>query len=562
MFRSLLKSIAGGIRWLLFLITVLLLIEEVIRVLVWVAETWGSGQALVDGAVLYKLGEAFLLLPFLVFVHFNGRWGAERAGVFAFRTRWMMRAGGLLALMAFFDLRGRVLWSSWMIGLILMALLLPPFMKSAARKRMVRSGYVLATLVIVLVLFVNLVSLTTNGGAIAPLPTAYPAAAKTEAERWQQDLDYMAENLELLHLNPYHAVSRERFAEEVSRLRRAIPELNEAEIKAGFARITAMIGDGHTGVTGSMARASGRYPIRFHILSDGLFVIASPSDRSDLLGGRVLRLGAVSADSAIAAAAALVPSETESFVLRQAARNLSDIGVLAALGIAESEAGLRVVVAADDTIEARIESGHRSLQWAPDPPPAFRARRDEGYWSSFFDDNRTAYLKYNSFTDPIGFGSFSAEFWKQVEARDCLYVIIDFRDNGGGMSSCFDPFFERVQEHDEINRDGHLYVLVDRGTFSSGSLYATILRRDTPALLAGEMMGGAPNGYGELRRFWLPNSRLQVTFSVKYFEIWPDSLPPFRIDIPVAVSSAQYFAAEDPVLAEVMARIRADLDSR
>lgn len=563
MFRSLLKTLAGGIRWFFFVLTILLLIEELIRVPSWVAGTWGIGHALVDGAVLYKLGEALLLLPFLVFVHFNGKWGADRAAAFARRTRWAMWAGGLLALAAYFDLRGRVLWSWWMFGTVALALLLPRFMRWAAGRRAVRRGYLLATSVVVLVLLLNLFSALTNGGAIAPLPASYPSPAATGAERWQQDLDYLVENLELLHANAYHSVSRERFAEEAARLRAAIPGMSEAEIRVGLTRLVARIGDGHTDVAGWNSREANRYPVRFYLLSDGLFVIAAPETEAAILGGRVLRLNRTDADSALAAARSMVPAETEGHVALLAARYLANADVLEALGIADPDGGLPLAVATagGDTITTRLETGRQLLQAAPDPPPAFRANPEKQYWSRFDDEARTAYLKYNTFLDPFGLAQFSAGFWSEVEKRNLRYVIVDFRENGGGMSSAFDPFFDGILDHDAIDRRGHLYVLVNRRTFSSAVLYTGILRSETQALVAGEEMGGEPNAFGDLRRFRLPNSGLRITFSRRYFEMWPDTLPPFAIDIPVEVSSGQYFAGEDPVLDEVMSRIRADQEA-
>lgn len=559
MFRSLLRMLAGGIRWFFFTLTIVLAIEELVRVPRWVIGHWGPLHALIDGAVLYKLGEAAVLLPFLVFVHFNGRWNAERAARFARRTRWVMRTGGVLCLAASFDLFGRVPWAFWPVVVAVLSAILPSLMERTAGGRALKTGYVLASGIVVAAILVNAEGIFLGSGAIAPLPTSIPAAAATSAERWQQDLDYLVENLELLHANVYHTTSREDFAREAARLRDAIPNLSEAEIRVGLTCLVARVGDAHTDVVGWNSPAARRYPVRFYQLSDGLFVIAAPQAHAEILEGRLVRLNRTDADSALARARAMAPAETQGHVALLTARYLSNVDVLDVLGIAAPDEGLLVtVVSADgDTASARLYAGERASLVAPDPAPPFR-QTGKQYWSRFDDNDSTAYLKYNAFLDPVGFRTFGSGFWKVVEKRALDYVIVDFRENSGGNSATFTPFFKQILDHQGINRPGHLYVLVDRSTFSSAVLYTGFLRRDTHALVAGEEMGGAVNAYGDVRRFHLPNSGIEITYSSRHFDPWPTDRPPWRLDIPVEVSSQQYFAGEDPVLDEVMARIRAD----
>jgi hypothetical protein len=561
MFRSLPEAIAGGVRWLLFSITVLAMAEELVRVVLWVARTWGPRHALTDGAVLYKLGEAAILLPFLFFVHLRGSWGSERSAAFTRRARRIMWAGGLVCAAAWFDLTGRVPWAWWCLALVVGALVLPIHLGFAVRRRAVRRGHALATMVVGLMIMVNVLSLVLVGSAIAPLPASFPAPAAEAAGRWQQDLDYLAENLELLHVDVFHAVPRERFVAEVAALRTAIPALSPAQVRAGFHRIVALVGDGHTRVLNWNAPGGDLYPIRFEWLADGLYVTAAPPSALAILGRRVVRLGAIDAEEAFARVATLVPAETGGLVLHEGAGNLSDVGHLAALGIADPGDGLRVTAtdADGDTLMARLVPGDVELIRAPPTPPAYRSRPDDRYWSEFHDGCRTAYLKYDAFVDPVGFPRFADAFWDEIERRDVRYVIVDLRDNGGGVSAVFSRFYERLAAHDGIGRTGHLYVLVNRRTFSSAVDCAAILRRDHHALLAGEEMGGDPNACGDRRQFRLPNSRALIGFSTRTFAIWPDTRPPFAIDLPIQVSARAYLTGGDPALDEVLARIRSDL---
>ena len=94
--------------------------------------------------------------------------------------------------------------------------------------------------------------------------------------------------------------------------------------------------------------------------------------------------------------------------------------------------------------------------------------------------------------------------------------------------------------------------MIGRRTFSSAILNAIDLKKQTPAIFAGEPTGGKPNHYGEVQMFRLPQSGLMVTYSVKYFRVIeddPDSLVP---DLLIEPRISDYLNKADPVLETVL----------
>ena len=73
--------------------------------------------------------------------------------------------------------------------------------------------------------------------------TQIPALSKAQ---WREDLQYLVDQLSDHHLNLYHTITQERFAEAVADLHAAIPLLQDAAIVVELLRLTALIGDGHT----------------------------------------------------------------------------------------------------------------------------------------------------------------------------------------------------------------------------------------------------------------------------------------------------------------------------
>src|SRR5260370_42054547 len=86
-----------------------------------------------------------------------------------------------------------------------------------------------------------------------------------EAQKWRDDLRYLAENLPRVHKNAYHTVSREQFEAAVQRLDAHIPELNRDQIIVELVKIVAMIGDGHTRMEPAFAPKAQfhRFPVTF-----------------------------------------------------------------------------------------------------------------------------------------------------------------------------------------------------------------------------------------------------------------------------------------------------------
>ncbi|MGH9768557.1 MAG: hypothetical protein ACREAB_14085, partial [Blastocatellia bacterium] len=86
-------------------------------------------------------------------------------------------------------------------------------------------------------------------------------AAQTPAltpEQWREDLLYLAEELPRRHLNAFHQIPPEVFAQAVAEFDAEIPALPDHVIAAKMMKLVAMIGDART----SLDLTTGRKPVR------------------------------------------------------------------------------------------------------------------------------------------------------------------------------------------------------------------------------------------------------------------------------------------------------------
>jgi hypothetical protein len=100
-------------------------------------------------------------------------------------------------------------------------------------------------------------------------------------------------------------------------------------------------------------------------------------------------------------------------------------------------------------------------------------------------------------------------------------------------------------------------VLVGRRTYSAAMVTAIDFRKETSATLVGEPIGERPNSYSENDELTLPNSRVVVSYSTRYYTFLDQDVPAVLPDIRIDPDWASFRAGRDPVLEWVQSRPRA-----
>ncbi len=425
----------------------------------------------------------------------------------------------------------------------------------------------------ILILFLLSVGAAGSGGASAQQaiePTKNPA-------EWQADLTYLATELPRLHLNAFHTISAQTWADEVASIDAAIPGLADHEIQVRLMRLLAMVGDAHTSLYWVSARyPSHAFPIALSNRPDGLFVTAvtaeafatprGPGEYSRAIGARLISIGGVEIDEVRRRVLPLIPTENAFWAEYSLASYLVIAEVLHALRIIPSLTEARYVV--EDGQGNRLAL---DLRIAPGGWPSFGfpgVRRWQAplpltqpssvnYWYRYLPEERALYFRYRRCAEQAGLPSstFLQEWIAALETQPVDRLIIDLRDNTGGDSRIFEPFVAAIRARPWINQPGKLFVLINQGTFSSGVFAANSLQLQTNATLLGEPTGGKPNSYGEVRGFLLPNSGMGVSYSTKLFRLRtaddpPGVMPNRRIPYPWSALDA----GRDPVLEAALER--------
>jgi hypothetical protein len=377
---------------------------------------------------------------------------------------------------------------------------------------------------------------------------------------WAQDLDYFALELPRLHKDLFFKVSPGEFESQVDALRAGTPDLEDYEIVVGLMKIVASVGDSHTMLGGALSGVFRRIPVLTRWFTDGLYVVKTVPEYQQILGKRLTGVSGTPVEDVEKLLATVISHENEAQLKKRFPQFLLIPEVLAALDIVESPDTVRLTIesAGDVTItpipyETRPEwiSVSDTLRCTP---PLYLKYPDSYYWFTALGGSTVVYVNYNTCAEMSDrpFASFTEDIFDFVDTHNPDKLVLDLRSNGGGNSAIAQPLIDGLRLRPGLNRDGRLFVIIGRETYSSAILNAISLRTETDAIFVGEATGGKPNHFGEVRFLVLPNSRLTVTYSTKYFRMSPENTPSLYPDIEVGMSFSDLATCRDPAVEAIL----------
>jgi hypothetical protein len=415
-----------------------------------------------------------------------------------------------------------------------------------------------------------------------PIAFAAPAAAQSAAPfdptAWVRDVQVIAHELPARHPDAFFRLARARWDSATAATGRRMPSLTRNQALVALMELVALVRDGHTSINPLYDRAAGLryYPIELYRFEDGLFVRAAAPEHAALVGAKVVRLGRVSAEEALATVARIVPHENVWWARAWGGEYLGFAELLDGLGLVEDMERLPLVVERNGKREAVTvgpagrftPSGHNPMAsidrsaWttmrAPGEAPLWLRHRDRPYWVEYLPRERTLFVSYRAVVDADNPGN--AEFWRGVFAlADSVPVdrlVLDIRENIGGNSFYNRQVVRGIIARPVLDRAGHLFVVTGSRTFSAAMNLARDLERWTNATFVGEPTGNAGYFFGDHDQVRLPASGLTVNVSTL---AWPPYDPRDRRDflapaIYAPLTSADYRANIDPAMRAIDAR--------
>lgn len=396
-------------------------------------------------------------------------------------------------------------------------------------------------------------------------------ASKLSKEQWMEDINYLEKYLAAWHINIYHTITKEEYEKEFNNLKKEVPKLNDMEIKMKLAKIVASVGDAHTEVDLGLTKEDKFYPLSVYWFGKELKVLYIDKQYKSVIGNDLIAINNIPISEAFTRINTLIPHENEQWLKY---RNVSCIqmpDVLKFLNIVKEDKA--VFTFSDDkgnitklNLTPKVIK-KENIVYAKDLTPIkpVRYQHDDSnyydnlFWYKYIPEDKIMYFQYNQCIDKDyamehgykdyekypDFNKFMDELLKELQEKQIDKFIIDLRNNTGGDDGLMNKFVGKICSDKKINKRGKIFVIAGRGTISSGVLACLSLKNFTKAIFCGEPTGGNVNCYGETGRITLPNSKIQVLYSSKYFKDSADYKEGFTPDIPVEQSFNNYINGID-----------------
>ena len=417
--------------------------------------------------------------------------------------------------------------------------------------------------------------------ALGPSPTSFaapPAACKNPnkmtAEEWRSDLEVLRREMPRAHGNLFHTMTSQQFNAQIDDLESRLPRLSADQVKVELMKLVAMVHDGHTRISLDTIGYH-MLPIRMQFFSDGLYVVSGSPPYRDLVSGRVIRIGRLSADEAYQAVRGLVPIDGDNEPRRRvlSADLLVTTEVLHAVGAAADSSSADIVVEKDGKqITMKLPAGD-FRPWSnhggavdppgwvdarsshPGSPPVWLSHRDRRYWDTLLDDGSTFYIQFNEVLDdpaePIAV--FFPAVIKKAEQTKAQRMVLDLRLNGGGDNTLIRPIWHSLLKSERFNQKGKLWVLIGPRTFSAAMNLVDELEQNTNAMFAGEPTGETPNMWGDPTDVLMPDSCIRLRVATLWWQFEdPRDRRSFRApDLSIPLRFSDYASNRDPVMESI-----------
>lgn len=335
------------------------------------------------------------------------------------------------------------------------------------------------------------------------------------SSQYIEDLEFLKRELPKRHKNLFAKTSEEIFNDKVEIIKKKSKSLNDESFEIELYKLIKEIDDEHTRIEPIYKTV---FPVKFDFFKEGVFVTSTDISNSNLLYKKLNGIENSSLKEITEKFKNIVKTDNQSYFKVYFQNSINNPRILKGLSISKSNLSSNFVL---DNVNYQIFSVQKEEFSSKPVSKLLRYSDNDNYFYKLIDNGKTLYFNYQSCSEQTGkpFEYFSDQLFKYIKDTKPKRIIIDLRNNSGGNSAILNPFLEKLR-NSYLNSKGSLFVLIGKKTFSSALMNAVDLKRNYESILIGQSTSGNVNHYGETRGFRLPNSRIIVGYSTKYWEVW------------------------------------------
>ena len=406
----------------------------------------------------------------------------------------------------------------------------------------------------------------------APVLHAQSSPPADRVTGWRSDITWWLDQVRRQHYVYKSEPLPDALVKAAAELSIKIDRYSDDRMLLEMQRLAALVGDGHTYILPVGARvAPGRaLPVRFYHFSNGLFIVDAQPGWEQWIGSRLERIGTASDQRLLNYLKPVISADNPhmwrwigpAFLnIRGAIELATDRRIDDSLTLGLRNRSNRAVRVRMPMLPAPRMRGIPKLvppKVAGVTPPLWLRDVSRNYWLEALPNNEL-YVQFNQVMDAPdeSLADFARRLDAEIARSRPKAIVLDVRHNNGGNSYLFPALLEVLVRYDATAPTNRLLVLTGRNTFSAAQNFIAQIDKRTRAMFVGEPSSSKPNFVGEENEVVLPWSGARGSISNRYHEnISGDTRPWIPLDIPVELSSADYFSGKDPVLDAAVEALR------
>ncbi len=366
-----------------------------------------------------------------------------------------------------------------------------------------------------------------------------------DKKKYIEDIEYLVQNLPLLHKNLYALITKEKFLSVGESI---IKRIKDKDLKAEdfnllLLSILSAIKDPHTSTYTNGRRA----PIYFEWVSDGYYPFIIPEDYEKSLGKKLIKVNGISIKKFCKEEEKYIVFDNEEHKKTELARFLNDEYIIEYIS-QNTEDNIKYTFEDNKTISLKAVDSNTPIKQTSIYRIEGNKYLNMKYNYFVEEKDTTLYLKYTRcHEDPEYTIKELRKDIKIILKNKPERIILDLRNNPGGDSSLFSPILSVLKAYKRASNP-HIYCLINRRIFSSGVLNTYDIKHKLKSILVGQPTGQGVNHYGEIKKLILPNSKIEIQYSSKYFKLIDDDSHNILPDILIEPKIEDIMNGKDPVL--------------
>jgi hypothetical protein len=359
----------------------------------------------------------------------------------------------------------------------------------------------------------------------------------TKQESRKEDLGFLIENIEKIHPDPYKNINQKKETFEKS-LEKSL-DVDKEYLPLAIQESLSLLKDAHTNVQSFRKEF---LPFVFKTINEKTYIVATSSKTKEHLYKQIQKINGYSLEQIFERISALSSKENPEVLLKDLDFFLESNKILKYYGFSNSKKADFTTSTGDFSVEFKGDEDtylNNPLDWKGKD---FEFVGNKIY--RFREQGENLIFQYNS-CENTGFSDDSLKRFKEKldeKTKKSKNIIVDLRLNSGGDTEIMRDFFENIP------KEKNIYVASSRRTFSSAMHHLIYLKRCKGAKIIGENAGQKANRFGYGKDFKLPNSKINISCSRTYFELYPEKdLEIIEPDIKIPITIEDYINNTDPL---------------